>query len=559
MLGGIDTNAERRVNQAAEAVPNEQPPVLEEPRKLPREALVLGAICLGLAVVVRFVNIAHREVFGGEFFTLDFMSGKRPDDLVAALFKGYLPLYYEAIRGWGKAYGVASEFVVRFPSALFGVFACVAFFFYAQRYLRGIAFVVCLLAFALNPTLLAVSNEATPFSLLILWVVLSNYFCIRALDEGGTRNWSLWGIFSMLGALTHPFFWFLLLAQFGFGASRPRKTPRQFLVVSAAGVFFLILLLIAAAVYAEKYLAKEMNPTAPSVTDLARGLVAVTLGNFPRYEYGDRVFILAILYLFVLSTLILSWVYYRKREAEAEALPENVIWVDETQDVVGRWNRLSLASFLMFQWVTFLVPALCIMVLGGFASGLDLRAEYFLVCLPSLVILIAAGIDAAPGRAGMMAFGILFVVIMAVYDLCVLTDNGMGVKKAMQKLESAEFDPAKDTLLYVTYDGLEKTVERYGRGYPSVKFAAREPIADAQKRLAESVAGKERAFVFYHADLRRLGKSERSLTREWFDSRRREFEVDRKWKLSTAEKTELRIYKRIDPSKLPPDAAAQPR
>ena len=108
-----------------------------------------------------------------------------------------------------------------------------------------------------------------------------------------------------------------------------------------------------------------MTSEAPFI-DLLRGLVAVVLGNFPRYGYWDRYFIRAIMYIFIVVALALSFVYYRKRAAEATFLPENVLWIDETQDVVGKWNRLSLASFLMFQWVAFLVPAVCVMILGGF-------------------------------------------------------------------------------------------------------------------------------------------------------------------------------------------------
>jgi len=524
----------------------------ESRQRISRETVLIAVICCCLAILLRVVALGTKELFGDEFFALDYATGDRPN-LFREIFHGHLPLYYEILRGWTKLFGASHDWILRIPSALFGVAAWVAFFFYAFRYLRGLAFVIALVVFALNPTAVAVSNEASSFALLTLWVVLSNYFCVRALDEGGRREWTLWAIASVGGFLTHPFFWFLLLAQFVFGLLRPRKTPRGFIILSATGIFLIIAALVGGVLYAQ-FRMVGVRPDAPSLADLARGLVAMTLGNFPRYAYGDRVFVRSLLYLLVLTALVFSWIYYRKREAEAEALPENVVWVDETQDVVGKWTRLSLASFLMYQWVTFVVPAFCIMCVGGFASGMYLRPEYFLVCLPSVTILVAAGIDGAPGRVGTIALSVLFVIIMSYYNLAALTDTGYGVKKAFRKMASKTFSPAEDVFLVVVPSGLERSLQRYNPGIPTEMIHSRDLTQPDQINglLERLVEKRERVFVLYHDDFRRIGKSDRSLVREWFGLRKNIFETDDKWTLSPPEKTELRIYKRIDPTKSPP-------
>ncbi len=562
---------ENPINVSAEG-PGPEPLLLaDEPQRLPREVLIISGICLLLAAVLRLLHVGYREVFGDEFWALEFIS-RGPGNLLDNFFHGRLPLYYETLAMWNRVAPVEnSETLLRLPSVVFGLLTIAGFVFFAQRYLRRTAFVICVVAFALNPILVASSNHAAPFAMMGLWTVLSNYFCIRALDEGRRRNWILWGIYSFLGALTHPFFWFVIAAQFIFALARPHRTPRPFLLASAAGIFVSVALMIAAAVYANQRYPKLVDVTTPSIDELARALVAVLLGDFPRYGYMEKDFIQAVMYLFVIVTLGLSVFYYRQRAEEAAAVPENVVFIDMTQDVVGRWNRLSLASFLMFQWTTFLVPALGIWMVGTYASDMRLEPEYFLVCLPSLMILVAAGIDAArPSSAASVAagwrrgltigLGFVFILITAVYSLQVLSDRGYGIEATAKRLDKEKFDPARDTLLIAYHSGLEKTMDRYLKGFPAQLIRGRESVDEMKQRTAQASANRQRVFVFYNSDFRRFGKAVRSPVREWFEERARagEFKLAEKYTMSKPEKTALFIYSRVDakPGTAAPEATA---
>lgn len=523
--------------------------IRDEPRRLPREVILLGGIAMILAAILRFIRIGYREVFGEEWFTLAYMTEHRPN-LLNAIFTGHFSLYFEFIRAWGKFVAMGNEMMLRVPSAVFGLLTCVAFFFFAQRFLRGTAFAICLLGFALNPILVFTSNEASPFAALSLFVVLSNYFIIRALDEGGRRNWTLYGLFTALGALTHPLFWFLMLAHFLFGTMRPKRTPRPFVLASVAGIFLAIVAMIAATVYAEQAFPKQLDVQRPSLGDLTRGLVAVSLGNFPRYGYGEKELVRVIMYLFLIAALALSFLYYRIRVMEASLVPDNILWIDETQDVRGKWTRLSLASFLLFQWVTFLVPAFAIMMLGSFAPAVRLRPEFFIICLPSLVLLIACGIDAIPNKIATIVMGVVFVAIMAVYDARALSDSGMGVRQAFAHIKSQNFDPRKDALLYITTPSeIKPAIERYSYPFQGISFPSKEIEKATHDRIAQAVAGKQRAFVLYYKDLRRVGRTLRSPAREWFGTRPQwsfDKSVDEKWLTSNLDgvmdDTELRMY-----------------
>ncbi|MCX7625436.1 MAG: glycosyltransferase family 39 protein [Candidatus Sumerlaeaceae bacterium] len=519
-------------------------------RRIGRETMLIAGVCLAIAALLRFVALGRRDLYGGEYFGLDYIESDRPN-LFDEIFHGHLPLYYEFLRLWGRIVGTTSDALLRAPSAVFSLAACVAFFLFAFRFLRGLAFVLCLVGFALNPTLVRTGNDVSSYALLSLFVVGSHYYAVRALDEGKKRHWVWWALTSALGALTHPFFWFVLLGQFLFALTRPKKTPRGFVLLAGAGTFAVIALMLFGAVYAKRHL-QGLAPDAPSLADLARGLVAATVGDFPRYRYGDRVFVRTLLYLFVFVSLLLSWVYYRLRQAEAEALPENVVFVDETQDVIGHWTRLSLASFLLYLWVTFLVPAVAIMLVGGFASGHTLRPEYFIVCLPPMIVLIACGIDGAPGRAGTVVLGLLFVLMMTTYNLLELDDRGYGIKEAANRTKNADFSVTTDTFLVVTPGGIERALQRYLSFVPYTELRPPSHPETCDKFLSEKTQDKERAFLLYHDDFRRIGKSDRSLVREWFGIRKDKWDTDKKWILSEPEKTELRIYVRIDPNKTPP-------
>jgi hypothetical protein len=211
---------------------------------------------------------------------------------------------------------------------------------------------------------------------------------------------------------------------------------------------------------------------------------------------------------------------------------------------VGTWRRLNLAAFLMFQWLSFLIPALCIMMVLSFAPGLKSDPKFFIVCLPSLIILVAAGIDAVPSRWVSVALIFVFAVLMGVFDIHTLSDKGFGVYDATLRLKAKGFDPSRNVLLYVTYPGLERSVARYAKQYPSVQFPERERMEDTRARLEKAIEGKQRVFVFYHDDFLRVRKTSWSPVRSWFTEHAQQWVPADKWELSKPENTELRIYRR---------------
>lgn len=523
------------------------PELLPTTRRLTREGFVLGMICLALAAVLLFLRLGRREVFSDEFFTLQAITEGVTDDFLGSVFFGHLPLYYWIMQGWHQAVGVVEagrETLLRLPSAFFALLTCVGFFFHARRYLRGLTFAVAMLLVALNPILVASGHDATPFALLALFVVLTHHYGVRALDEGGARTWGPYAVLAVVGALIHPFFWFLLIAQFLFALARPRRTPKPFYAVAIVGVALGIVAAMAAVYYSESYFPKRLDVRPPAIDDLIKGLVALTLGDFPRH--GANSFFRALMYLLFLVGLGLSVSYYKVRSIEASAMPEGVGWIDQTQDVVGTWRRLSLSSFLAYQWVTFLVPAAAALFLGTFAPRYDLDPEQLLVCLPGLAVLIATGIDFAPGRGGKLTMALLFVVIMAYYDLRVLMFQGYGVRHALKLIENEDYEKGRDLLVYSDPGDIRRTVERYLAPLEPLPLPAPdtpEEAAATEELTAGLAAGKQKVFAIYHEDRVELHKRKYAPVRDALRPAKG-WKNTEKWTLSPEEDSELRIYER---------------
>lgn len=517
--------------------------------RLPREGVLLGMVCLALAAVLQFLRLGRREVFSDEFYTLDVLAGGLTESYPDAIFSGHLPLYYWLMEGWSRLADIAaveSEWLLRLPSALFALLTCVVFFFHARRYLRGIAFAVAMLLIALNPVLVAAAHDATPFALLALTVALTHHYGVRALDEGGPRTWVPWALCVALGSLTHPLFWFLPIAQFAFALTRPQRTPRPFYVISIAGIALALAAAVAAVLYSEAHFPKRLDVRPPAIDDLIKGLVAVTLGDFPRH--GVNSFFRAVMYLLFLVSIGLSAAYYRVRAMEASAMPEGIGWIDQTQDVVGTWRRLSLSSFLAYQWFTFLIPAAAALFLGTFVPRYDLDPEQLIICLPSLAVLLATGVDFAHRRGGKLSLALAFVLVMAYYDLRAITFHGYGVRLAHKLIKNEGFNPDEDVLVFSATSEIERTVRRYLNHLDPIGLPAPETEQEdieIQQKARQVAEGRKRVFAIYHRDRRRVNKRDLAPVRTAF-SEGNGWKVDNKWDISPEADSELRVYERMD-------------
>lgn len=114
------------------------------------------------------------------------------------------PLYYALAWFWTQVTGTG-EFGLRSLSALAGV-ATVPVAYLVGIELRGRrAGLMAAALVAVNPMLLWYSQEARAYALLTLLCAVSLLYCVRALERGRRRDFTLWGLASGLALASHYF------------------------------------------------------------------------------------------------------------------------------------------------------------------------------------------------------------------------------------------------------------------------------------------------------------------------------------------------------------------
>lgn len=122
------------------------------------------------------------------------------------------PLYYAIAWFWTQLTGTG-EVGLRSLSAAAGVLTIPVAYFIGRELRGSRTGVLAAALVAVNPMLLWYSQEARAYALLGLFCALSLLYCVRALQGGGRRDFTWWGVFSALALATHYFAVFPLIAE----------------------------------------------------------------------------------------------------------------------------------------------------------------------------------------------------------------------------------------------------------------------------------------------------------------------------------------------------------
>ena len=148
------------------------------------------------------------------------------------------PLYYALAWLWTQVTG-NGEWGLRFLSALAGVATIPVAFFVGRELRDERAGLIAAALVAVNPMLLWYSQEARAYALLGLFCALSLLYCVRALQDGGRRDFVWWGVFSALALATHYFAVFPLIAEIVLLARRRGRAILSGLWIVAVAVVLL--------------------------------------------------------------------------------------------------------------------------------------------------------------------------------------------------------------------------------------------------------------------------------------------------------------------------------
>jgi hypothetical protein len=192
--------------------------------------------------VLRFATLANQSFWLDEAIAID-AARHGFSGLFDALAhtEGNPPLYFGLLDGWMRLFG-GSEAAVRSLSALFGTAAILVAFLIGRRLATARVGVVLAALVAFNPLLVWFSQEARPYSLLVLLSGLSFLFFAEVLEKPGRRALGLWAAASGLALATHYFAALLIVPEAAWLVWRIR--PRRQLLPALAGVALVLLALV---------------------------------------------------------------------------------------------------------------------------------------------------------------------------------------------------------------------------------------------------------------------------------------------------------------------------
>ncbi|MCX6375762.1 MAG: glycosyltransferase family 39 protein, partial [Armatimonadetes bacterium] len=167
-----------------------------------------------LGAFLRFFRLGSQSIWGDEALTLQaYTVGNSLAQVLSNIWhKAFHPPLYFVIAHYWYQLG-QSEFMLRFPSAVFGVAAIPMMYLITRRFFRVGAPGISALIVALSPFTVWYSQEARMYSLQVLLAMGSTLFFLRAWKTRKPADYTLYGLLTLMGLYTHIGTLLLVAAQ----------------------------------------------------------------------------------------------------------------------------------------------------------------------------------------------------------------------------------------------------------------------------------------------------------------------------------------------------------
>lgn len=176
-----------------------------------KNKVLLFFIIFGLQLILNTYKIGENSLWYDESFSVN--TANRPISDIIGISKAdpNPPLYPIILHYWIKIFGM-SEFALRLLSAVAGSLACSFLFLFALRFFNWQTAIFSLLMFFSSNVIFYYAQEARTYSLVLLFVVLSNYCYLRLTQQISIRKGLLFGI--LLGLFNIGLFYLHFLSCF---------------------------------------------------------------------------------------------------------------------------------------------------------------------------------------------------------------------------------------------------------------------------------------------------------------------------------------------------------
>lgn len=175
-----------------------------------------GLLCVSVIIgsALRLYHLGTQSLWGDEALTvLSYTSGDSLSDLLSHIWQNafHPPLYFAIVHYWYLLGD--SEFMLRLPSAFFGVGAIPLVYILARRFFHDTVAGFSSLIMAVSPFHVWYSQEARMYSLLVLLALASMLFFDRTRTTRRASDFVLYVVFTALCLYTHMAALLLVAAQ----------------------------------------------------------------------------------------------------------------------------------------------------------------------------------------------------------------------------------------------------------------------------------------------------------------------------------------------------------
>ncbi len=328
-----------------------------------RYVFIILVIIIILSSLLRIYDLGDESLWSDEGISVDISKGTI-SDVIDRSNNDPKPLYYLILHFWMKLFG-NSEFSVRFPSVIFGILSIYVIYKLGEFIFDTKIGLLSSIILSISLYHIRYSQEARSYSLLVLLVLLSNYYFVKFLENKDERKYITgderkhitgYVLSSIAMIYTHFFGLFYIVFQNIYYLAFQRKDIKSWMIIQGIILSFFMLWL--------PFLLKKIDISIETRM-VAHHLPIPTLNSVYstlKIFTGDE----QILYLFIIVIivgLLISTIKYNKKDIEK--------------------------YIFMMLWI--FLPII-ISIIISYTIGSIYANRYFIASFPPLILLFSKGI-----------------------------------------------------------------------------------------------------------------------------------------------------------------------
>lgn len=381
--------------------------------KFIRKNSLLLLICL-LGLVLRLYKLGFQSAWLDEIHTLmetksDFSFGEVYNQVLIG--EVIPPQYFIIINFLFKFFG-DSIVTARLLSVISGLLAIYIIYILLNEFKLKKEGLIASFLLSVNFFHIYYSQEARPYSLLVLFTLLSFLYFIKTLKKQSWKNFLLYGLFSGLMINFHLFGVTIIFSQglvvaFYLFTNKELLNKRNILKIITASLLVVLVSLPSIEIVKKAQTLKDFWLTENS----SNAFTNIFKDLFGNSEQLFFIFIIGVILFFIKISLV-------KNEKKLNV------------------NEASFFYFLLLFWI---LTVILIPLVRSYLSVPMLINRYFICLLPALIILLAIGLGTIKNR--FLLFSILFIYLsFSITDLFI-------IKNYYHKPEKSQFDKASEYVI----------------------------------------------------------------------------------------------------------------